>query len=191
MLGRLVANAGGRPFPLLLADSTALPLRAGRVGAVVASHVLHLIPDGRAAVDEAMRVLGPDGVLLVDFGGTPAAPWHEWSVEQFARQGIVRDRPGVSEVSEVAAYLGPRARSRRLDPVELVVHRSLGQDLDQWETQIHSWTWRFPAEQLRSACAALRARARADGRPLDEKVALRRTIQWWAFDRTPGPGVRR
>ena len=185
MLRRLVDNAGGRiPFPLLLADSTALPVAGGSVGAVVASHVLHLIPDWKAAVDEAARVLHPGGALLVDFGGTPRAPWHEWSVEQYRHHGIVRSRPGVSEPSQVSDYLGERARARQLAPVELVIRRSLGQDLDECERQIHSWTWPYSADQMRSASAALRTRARAEGRALDEQVEISRVIQWWAFDRS-------
>jgi ubiquinone/menaquinone biosynthesis C-methylase UbiE len=184
MLRRLVHNAGERlPFPLLRADSTVLPLAGGSVGAVVASHVLHLIPDWEAAVDEAVRVLRPGGPLLVDFGGTPRAPWHEWSVEHFAQHGIVRSRPGASEPSEVSEHLGERARTRQLAPVELTIHRSLGQDLDEWERQIHSWTWPYASDQMRSACAALRARARVEGRDLDEEVGIPRIIQWWAFDR--------
>ncbi len=184
MLRRLVDNAGDRlPFPLLLADSTALPLAGGAVGTVVASHVLHLVPDWKTAVDEAVRVLQPGGALLVDFGGTPRAPWHEWSVEQFRQHGIVRSRPGVSEPSEVSAHLGERARARQLTPVELVIHRSLGQDLDEFERQIHSWTWPYQSDQMRTACDALRSRARGEGRPLDEEVGIARIIQWWAFDR--------
>lgn len=150
----------------------------------MASHVLHLIPDWKAAVDEAARVLHPGGALLVDFGGTPRAPWNEWSVEQYRHHGIVRSRPGVSEPSQVSDYLGERARARQLAPVELVICRSLGQDLDECERQIQSWTWPFSADQMRSASAALRTRARAEGRALDEQVEIAGVIQWWAFDRS-------
>ena len=60
MLGRLIANAGGAPpFPLVRADATRLPFAAGSFGAVLAVHVLHLIPDWRVAVDESLRVLRP------------------------------------------------------------------------------------------------------------------------------------
>jgi ubiquinone/menaquinone biosynthesis C-methylase UbiE len=184
MVRRLVANAGDRfPFPLLLADSTRMPLAAGSVGAVMASHVLHLIPDWQEAVDEAMRVLDLDGVLLIDFGGSPPAPWREWTTALFRQHGIVRHRPGVSEPAVVSDHLGERARARKLAPVELVIHRSLGQDVDDWERQIHSWTWPYTAGQVESACAALRDRAQAEGWPLAEEVRIERTIQWWAFDR--------
>ncbi|MGH9079702.1 MAG: class I SAM-dependent methyltransferase [Acidimicrobiales bacterium] len=191
MLGRLVQNAGNRlPFPLLHADTTLLPLDDDSVAAVMASHVLHLIPDWRAAVDEAMRVLQPGGVLLVDFGGRPRAPWHKWSQTVFRGHGIIRIRPGVSKPEGVSEHLGERARTRRLPPLTMVVRRSLGQDIDEWERQIHSWTWPYTAAEIRAACMDVRAHALDIGWPLDEKVDIDRTIQWWAFDRAPRPEGR-
>src|SRR3984885_6009542 len=68
MLRRLAANAdGGSPFPLAQADATRLPFTAGTFGSVLAVHVLHLIPDWRIAVDEAVRVLRPGGALVASF----------------------------------------------------------------------------------------------------------------------------
>jgi SAM-dependent methyltransferase len=68
MLRRLAANAGGAsPFPLAQADATRLPFGAGSFGSILAVHVLHLIPDWRIAVDEAMRVLRPGGALVASF----------------------------------------------------------------------------------------------------------------------------
>jgi len=68
MLRRLAANAGGdSPFPLAQADATRLPFTAGAFGSVLAVHVLHLIPDWRVAVDEAVRVLRPGGALVASF----------------------------------------------------------------------------------------------------------------------------
>src|SRR2546423_11010187 len=70
MLDRLVEKAGGTaPFPLAVADATALPARRHAVGAALACHVLHLIPRWREAADELARVVAPGGVVLVDIGG--------------------------------------------------------------------------------------------------------------------------
>jgi hypothetical protein len=144
---------------------------------------LHLIPGWRAAVDEAMRVLESGGVLLADFGGTPRAPWHQWSQTLFQQHGIVRLRPGVSKPEDVSEYLGERARTRALPPLTMVVRRSLGQDIDEWERQIHSWTWPYGAAEIRAACREVRVYADEEGWSLDEVVAIDRTIRWWAFDR--------
>ena len=68
MLRRLAANAGGiSPFPLAQADATRLPFAAETFGSVLAVHVLHLVPDWRVAVDEAVRVLRPGGALVASF----------------------------------------------------------------------------------------------------------------------------
>ena len=70
MVGRLLEKAGGSaPFPVALADATRLPFRDGALGAALCVHVLHLIPQWQAAVDELLRVVRPGGVLLVDLGG--------------------------------------------------------------------------------------------------------------------------
>jgi SAM-dependent methyltransferase len=68
MLRQLVANAGGTaPLPLFQSDATRLPAGTGTFGSVLAVHVLHLIPDWRLAVDEAVRVLRPGGALVASF----------------------------------------------------------------------------------------------------------------------------
>ena len=183
MLRRLVANAGGRlPFPLAQADATRLPLADGSFGAVLASHVLHLIPDWRAAVDEAVRVLRPGGVLLADFGGGTPAPWSEPVQEIMHRHGIRHTRPGASAPGDVAGHLARLASPRPLTPVAMTIRRSLGQDLDRWEGQIDAWTWPYTADQMREACAAVRGWAAAGRWPLDREVELSPAVQWWAFE---------
>jgi ubiquinone/menaquinone biosynthesis C-methylase UbiE len=182
MLRRLIANARGtHPIPLMLADATRLPLAALSFDAAIASHVLHLIPQWRLAVDEAMRVLRPEGELLVDFGGGTAAPWSAQSKRLLRHHGVVEIRPGVSVPDEVAGYLGGRASLRRLPGVTMAVRRSLRQDLEEWENQIHAWTWRYSAQQMREASAAVRAWASDHAANLDEEVELERSIQWWCF----------
>jgi SAM-dependent methyltransferase len=182
MLRRLVANAGGlEPFPLLQADVTRLPLAASSFGAVLACHVFHLIADWRAAADEAMRVLRPHGVLVVDFGGGARAPWSARCQEILRRHGVVHDRPGVSAPGDVSAHLGRPPRP--LPPVVTGDRRSLARDLDRWERQIDAWTWPYPAGQMRAACAGIRDWVAANGYPVDREVELRGVLQWWAFER--------
>jgi len=193
MLNRLVTNSAknpdehhrGPPFPLLRGDATDLPLRAVSFGAVMASHVLHLIPGWQSAVDEAVRVLRPAGVLLVDFGGLTPAPWHAVSLSVLEAHGIGYVRPGVSHPEPVLDHLGSRADMRRLPAVDITVRRSPGQDIDDWERQIHAWTWPYDASQMRIACQAVRARAAQEGWQIDAQVELTDTIQWWAFDLAP------
>jgi SAM-dependent methyltransferase len=189
MLRRLVRNAGGRqPFPLLRADATRLPLSGASFGAVLASHVLHLIPRWEAAVDEAMRVLRPGGALLADFGGGTQMPWSGPSIAVMERHGISHDRPGATAPGSVAAHLAGAVRPRPLPVVTMTFSRSFGEDLDRWERQVDAWTWPYTADQMRQACADLRAWAAAHRWPLDRHVEASRVIQWWAFERAHGKG---
>jgi ubiquinone/menaquinone biosynthesis C-methylase UbiE len=192
MLGRLLENAGGRrPFPVVVADTTRLPLMGSSLGAVLASHVLHLVSNWTDAVEEAIRVLTPEGVLIVDFGGATPMPWSDAADERLRRHGVYRKRPGVTDPDDVARYLADRMRVRRLDAVTMTVRRSLRRDLDDWERQIFAWTWPYTAEQMRAACGDVRQWASNEGWPLDERFERERVIQWWAFERrAPAQGRR-
>src|SRR5579864_6792555 len=157
MLERLVRNAGGSvPFPLLVGDATALSLTPASVGAVLSSHVLHLVSDWQTAVDEACRIIGPGGVLLVDFGGGTPGEWDAPAKKVLERHGIAHVRPGVSDPRPVERYLSDRASLRPLEPVTMHARRSLAMDLDEWERQLHAWTWPYRADQMAAACADVR-----------------------------------
>ena len=184
MLKRLVTNAGGSmPFPLLLADATRMPMSAGSCGAVLASHVLHLIGSWTTVADEAMRVLVPAGVLLVDFGGGTPVPWNEPARDAMRRQGVFHVRPGVSSPEQLQRHLTEVAHMRPLSPVPFPVTRTLARDLDEWERRIHSWTWPYDPGQIKVACDEVRTWARAHGWPLERAVTVERVIRWWAFER--------
>jgi ubiquinone/menaquinone biosynthesis C-methylase UbiE len=183
MLARLQANADGRwPCPLIQGDVTALPLADDSVGTVMACHVLHLISDWPAAVDEACRVLRPGGSLLVDFGGPTPAPWSAGCVEILGRHGVFRNRPGVTSSQPLTDYLSARATRRALPPIQFSEESTLADNLDVWENQILAWTWPYTPEQMRAACEEIRGAASGLGWDLDEKVQLEAVIQWWAFD---------
>jgi ubiquinone/menaquinone biosynthesis C-methylase UbiE len=183
MLDRLRVNAGGTPpCPLIQGDVTSLPVADGSVGAVVACHVLHLIADWRAAIDEACRALRPGGTLFVDFGGPTPAPWSAGCLEILARHGLFRVRPGVTSPEPVAEYIARRARRRALPEVRFTFESSLADDLYEWENQILAWTWRYSPEQMRAGCDEIRSSAPAHGWAIEEKVRLEAVIQWWAFD---------
>jgi SAM-dependent methyltransferase len=183
MLAKLAANAGGRsPFPVAVADATRLPFADASYDAVLASHVFHLIPAWRQAVDEATRVLRPTGTLLVDFGGGVEGPWRQHLIAAMATFGIERNRPGANRPDELAGHLGDRARMRPLPKHLIAVRRSIADDLRDMERQIFSWTWPYPAEQIKAAADDLRRRAHAEGLDVEAEAELTYTMQWWAFD---------
>lgn len=72
--GCLAAGIDRSPeqFPLergrtlwLAADAACLPVADSRADAILLSHLLHLMPDPLRALQEAHRVLRPDGTLLI------------------------------------------------------------------------------------------------------------------------------
>jgi SAM-dependent methyltransferase len=68
MLRRLLANAGDGAPAIVHGDATRLPFREAIFSSALASHVLHLIPNWRAAVDELARVVMRGGVIAVSRG---------------------------------------------------------------------------------------------------------------------------
>jgi SAM-dependent methyltransferase len=56
--------------PLLLGDACRLPVRSGTCGGVHLARVLYHVPDWRATLAEAVRVLAPGGVVCVWLGGS-------------------------------------------------------------------------------------------------------------------------
>ncbi len=187
MMKRLQANAGGqRPVAPARADATTLPFATSSIGAVLACHVLHLIPGWRGVVDEAMRALRPGGRLLVDFGGAIEAPWNPAAEPCFERHGVIRTRPGASRPEDVRRHLPPEVTMRPLPPIPITVRRTLEGDLDQWERQVHSWTWPYGPEQIEAASADIRQWATEHSWTPDRVVELDGAVRWWAFERPDG-----
>jgi SAM-dependent methyltransferase len=73
---------------LVQADAAALPLVAGCAAAVVAVHVLYLVPDPRCALTEMARVVRPGGVMVVTTTGTDDKPL-VWEVLEDACAGLL------------------------------------------------------------------------------------------------------
>jgi ubiquinone/menaquinone biosynthesis C-methylase UbiE len=194
MLARLVANAGGTPpLPLARADATRLPFAAGRFGAVLAVHVLHLIPEWRVAVDEALRVLRPGGALIAGLQGQRRAQWSDseqagtapWSGalrESLRRRGFHRDPVGTRDPGLVARYLADRVTPRPLKVVPVRRTRTLADALERIERQSFSWTWAYSAAQMRAVANDVRAWAARENVPLNTEHTVESDLRWWAFE---------
>lgn len=200
MLRRVAVNAGGvTPVPLVQADATRLPAATGAFGAVLAVNVLHLIPTWRLAVDEAVRVLRPGGVVVASFPGEgraprahrgpsqpgealEAAPWAGALRESLERHGMSRLAAGARNAHEVAGYLGRRAVRRSLDPVTVRETQTLGQALDRLERQIYSWTWPYTQGQVRAVCHDLQGWAARENVALEAGHIVASQMRCWAFE---------
>ncbi len=191
MLRRLAANAGGRaPLPLLQADATRMPAAPRSFGSVLAVHVLHLIPEWRVALDEVVRVVRPGGMLLASFpadhGSAGAAradaPWSAAMRAATRGHGLVRQPVGARDPRAVEDYLGSRAAARQLAPVTFDTETTLGEEIENLERQLFSWTWPYPPEQALAAGGEVRGWAQRAGLPLSTAYQSQRTSRWWAFD---------
>jgi SAM-dependent methyltransferase len=190
MLRKLVEKAGGRPpFPLAVADATALPVADRRVGAAVVCHVLHLIESWQRAVEELARVVRPGGVILFESAtwadsAVSVASRHFWSV---ASPNGRPTRPGLTELPALEAVLGELGfRMRPLPPVVERTERSLEQVIAGLEAGILSACWGLDEAVRRSAAAATREWARERYGSLDALHSQEQTISWRAFD-APNP----
>jgi SAM-dependent methyltransferase len=184
MLRRLVEKAPGRPpVPVAVADATRLPFDGATFGAALFCHVLHLIPDWRRALGEALRVLRPGGVVLVDVGGWGSG-WGAAIVQRFCREaGVAHEFVGVRSAPEVDRAMSeagvglrvlPSIRERTIDSVEARIRRL--------ESGVFSFTWPLSPRERRRAGRAVRLWARDRFGDLHRKRRAGRTITWRAFD---------
>ncbi len=158
-------------LPVAQGDATALPFADGTFGAVLAVHVLHLVPGWRAALAEAVRVLRRRGLLLVDAGHSEQD--NPVEAKFFSAAGVVPRHPGLREAAELqqeAELSGGRLEA----PIEVpVVHEvRIADYIDQLEAGLFSRCWSLEEETRRRAAAATRRWAE------DEIGDLRQTIHY-------------
>jgi len=162
-LAALSATSGARGrLTTQIVDMTALPFADATFDAVIAVHVLHLVPEWRVALDEALRVLRPGAALLLGQDiAAPAAMNHDiqdrWA--QIARElGANPQRVGARTFAEISAEL----RRRGLSVTESVLatwdHISVPREvLDYVESRTWSQTWNIPDDLFDESIRRLRA----------------------------------
>jgi SAM-dependent methyltransferase len=156
------------PVRAVRGSALELPLADGSVAAVIACHVLHLIPDWRAVVSEGLRVLRPGGLLLATRGSVADGLGTDLRRRFREAAGMaVEKNPGLSDprgagglrglygLDELMAERGIPSRalpeiisSRQLTAAEL---------LDQVAANLYSWTWPVEPERRLAAVSQVRA----------------------------------
>lgn len=95
-----------------LGDITALPFADGAFDAVIAVHVLHLVPQWRQAFGEALRMLQPGAPLLlgqdVAHGSTVSHPLQDEWVEIMRGLGAEPRRVGAASFKDILAEASGR-----------------------------------------------------------------------------------
>ena len=186
MLRRLVTNAGGvAPFPLALADATALPFDDDSFGAALTCHVLHLIPAWREVLAEIVRVVKPGGVYVNDIGGWEQMTGPRVEMMEFfaAEAGFDATPRGTGIPGEVTAEMRSlRARERALPAVPFRETTTYAEIIDNLERGTWSCTWGAGDAARRTAGKKLRHWAASRYGDIDAKVEYEVPIEWLAYD---------
>ena len=184
MLSRLRENLGrDKAFPLIRGDTTRLAVGDATVGSAVACHVLHLIPNWRAAVLELKRVIRPGGVFLLDLGGGPGGIWKTLFRKVVGQLGKAEPRIGLNDLSQLedlVRQLG--GRSTALERVVSTGTCSVAAVLQTFEAQIHAWTWDVPKPEMAAAVDRVRAWALDHVGDLELSREVETVIQWRAYE---------
>jgi ubiquinone/menaquinone biosynthesis C-methylase UbiE len=137
------------PPDLVLADATFLPFADACFPAVMACHLLHLIPDWRQAIGEMRRVLRPGGVIILhsetNTDRTRPERWTAKWDELLSRHNFRRRRrPEREDFREAFRDIGGHLRTEII--AEWEEHQPLAEYLEEVRNRVHSWTWEIPED---------------------------------------------
>jgi ubiquinone/menaquinone biosynthesis C-methylase UbiE len=185
MLRKLRAKSAAAP--VAIADATRLPFRDGTFASAIASHVLHLIPAWRNAVDELLRVVRPGGVVLASRAADSSAEW----------QGAVRRRffdeagnppwpPGIDTIAQLDEEMRRRGLSvRSIEDVRSESTSSIAKLVVALEKGIWSACWSIDEVTRKRAADATREWARRELGDLDAPRPTRHSSDWRAYALSP------
>jgi ubiquinone/menaquinone biosynthesis C-methylase UbiE len=178
MMGKAVAKSGGRrPFPLIAGDATRLPFTDNAFDGATIIHVLHTVPRWENAIAEAVRVVGPAGVVVLDTGDGRVDLLDD--IEARFKMELPEQVPPARWTVELldAAFRRHGCSLRLLPPVELQFERAPAELLDQLARGVASWQWSM--DERTFGPAADRARSWAEERfgALDHPRSFTTTVQ--------------
>ncbi len=167
---------------LLLGDASKLPLADASYPAIMVCHVLHLIPDWKAAVNEMRRVLRPGGVILHHGEGESdrnRSPAMTAKIDELlAKRGFTRRRrPSEDDIRAGFAAAGGRLRTETV--AEWDDRRTLERHFVESRSRAHSWTWEIPEDIFFDMMDEFEPWARANISP-DRHVTYE--VDVWTFD---------
>jgi SAM-dependent methyltransferase len=183
MLKQLIVNSNGEDLVRLArADATKLPFPDDTFGASLTFWVFHLIPDWRHAADELVRVVRPDGALIVEIGGWDAALRLDTMFCVFA--GIEPRHLGLNDIGDLDDHLGTHGFVRRdLDEVHDKDTGTIEDIIKRYERGTYSFTWRVPEETRLEAGKKLREWAIAEHGSLTEERNFAWTLRPRIYER--------
>ena len=160
MLERAVAKSSARAtVGFTVADATRLPFADRAFGGAFIRHVLHLVPDWRQVLSEAVRVIRPGGTLVVsitDYTGLYQEIQERFLVEAGGLPLAVGLRPDdPASLRRAMTRLG--AETRVLPVVRGFRTMTVEDFLTGIEDGQYSWTWAASDARRRIAARTLRA----------------------------------
>jgi SAM-dependent methyltransferase len=156
MLRKLIAKRRGRWPQVAIADATRLPFGGAAFGSAIASHVLHLVPGWKQAVQEVMRVVRPGGVFLASRGGRDRPAWLETITRHFfIEAGDPPWPPGAASIDVVDAHLRELGiEAKPLPNLGIETEVSVDEVIRNLEAGYWSACWSIaPAVRARAAAA--------------------------------------
>jgi ubiquinone/menaquinone biosynthesis C-methylase UbiE len=188
MMQRMVAgNDLNLSMPnLIQGDATRLPLASGCFDAVLMVHVLHLIPDWPAAIEEVCRVLKAQGIFLTGYnhhleGSVDEQIREKWKeiVSQMYPEPVdsssERFKPVKDYLTQSGAVTDEWVAARWSKPFHL------GRYIESLDQKIYSSTWNIPDDLLGQCIARLRAWAEVEFGTLDYEILQSQEFIWHRF----------
>jgi ubiquinone/menaquinone biosynthesis C-methylase UbiE len=137
---------------LVLSDITQLPFRAASFDVVIGVHIFHLVDGWQRAVEEALRVLRPGGMLLHCWDDQPEQegeklrPDREW--RRIVRElGGTTKRPGSPSEQGIDEFLSERGlQIQRWEVATWTYTTTPRQEISYIERRMGSRTWMMSDE---------------------------------------------
>ena len=187
MLARLIEQLDVRHTKpdLLLADATRLPFADASFGAAYAVHVLHLVSDWQATLEELRRVLAPGGIFVHHNTHHEPDGWaphiEKWK-ELLARRGFTpRVRPSAEQIASKLRELGASLQSKVYAEDE--ERHTAAFFIEETRNRVGSWSWEIPDEIFADCLPAYEAFMRDYYGDLHRELVQRVTyeIDVWTF----------
>ena len=178
MLEKACLNQQSRKYfrsNLMAGDANSLPFHRGLFSCIILIHLLHLLSDWKEVLSESMRVLRPDGTLVM--GILPAPAYVSTLMRFYTRRreelGYVYDHPGphLTEVFEALMVEGAQIETHN---IHTDVKISLRKTLSYLDRRVFSSMWEnLPDVIHRQIIQEVRTFATSQFMSLDDKEHMR------------------
>jgi len=190
MMRELQKKTHGRATRVALAqaDAEILPLPDEIFDVVYAVHVYHLVPDWRAALAEARRVLKRGGIFLLSYHYRSSDSTNKRIREKFGELAKARGhdtkRPGATETELRTELENWNGKIETIEVAQWKYPTTPAQILDEIQARIYSDVWLVPPEVHAELTPQLRGWARGEFEDLSRSVETDAEFNWMVVRKT-------